>query len=204
MSIDDYLSKQLKEGEDVSATIRRHPAVLVPSVGFGAVIVLADFFLVAWWFQHRSWGAAGFGLVACIGLILIGRGLFEWTRNILVITNQRVIDVNQRGFFSRSVAEATYDKIQDVQSTVSGLWQTMFQYGSIVLKTAGAGTTLDIHGIRHPQEVQRIITDAQQSIKNSGSSNLSASELIHVVDELRQRLGSDEFDRLIKRRPPSP
>lgn len=198
MSLRDDLSTLLKPGEAEVELIRPHPITLVPSVGGGVALVLADFFLIAWWFQSKSWGAFGFSVVLIVAGIIIGRGLYQWLNNILLITTSRIIDVSQRGFFRRTVAEASYDKIQDVRYTVSGVWQTIFQFGSVVVQTAGTNTTLDIWGIQNPQEIQRLITDTQAAARTTVTDSLSAEELVNLVNRLKKHLGPEEFEKFIK------
>ena len=201
MSLRDHLTTRLKPGEAEVEAVRPHPITLVPNVGLGVILLLLDFFLVAWWFQWQAWGALAFAFVLVIAALLIARGIYEWLHNILLITTSRIIDVSQRGFFRRTVAEASYDKIQDVRYTVSGVWQTLFQFGSVVVQTAGTNTTLDIWGIRNPEEIQRLITDTQAAARSSTTDKLSADELLALVNRLKRHLGQEEFDKFVK--PPS-
>jgi uncharacterized membrane protein YdbT with pleckstrin-like domain len=166
MNIDTYLSKQLQPGEDLVRIVRPHRATMFPTVGGGAVFILLDFFLVAWWFQHHGWGGYGFALMLLIGLWLIIRGVYLWRHNVLAITTRRVIDVDQRGIFERHVAETTFDKIQDVRYVIRGLWPTMFRYGTIIIQTAGATTNVELEAVHHPVEVQQLILDLQRNAEH--------------------------------------
>ncbi len=53
-----------------------------------------------------------------------------------VVTNKRVIDVEQRGFFARETSSARYHKIQDITVTISGFLPTLFNFGTIQIQTA--------------------------------------------------------------------
>lgn len=199
MNISDYINKQLQSGEEVSRIVRSHPMTLFPSVGIGAMLILIDFFLVAWWFRHNVWGAAGFAVTAVIGIMIIIRGVYVWRNNVLAITNQRVIDIDQRGFFERNVAEVGYDKIQDVRYTIRGFWPTIFRFGTIVVQTAGEATNIELSAVQHPVEVQRLITDLQRQSRPQASKDMTAAELLTVVDRLKQELGPEKIDQLLRK-----
>lgn len=196
-SLHQQLTKQLHEKEEIVRLVRRAGITLVPSVGLGAVLILLDFFLIAWWFQHRTWGGIGFTAVLVIAILIAIRGWYIWSLNLLAITNQRIIDMNQHGLFKRTVAEATYDKIQDVRYTIQGLWQTMFKFGSIIIQTAGSATTLELNGIREPFEVQQQIMAIQGQVAASAKTDLSAAELLGLVERLKTKLGAETFRRLV-------
>lgn len=198
MNISDYLSKQLQNGEDVVQVVRRHPATMFPSVGSGGILILLDFFFIAWWFRHQQWGALGFVLLLVIGLMMIVRGLYLWSHNVLAVTNKRVIDIDQRGLFERNVAETSFDKIQDVRYTIRGFWPTIFRFGTLVVQTAGSTTNLELDAVQHPVELQRLITDLQHQAQSDRGRDVSASELLGVVERLKTELGADGVARLLK------
>ena len=193
----DQLSKQLHEKEEIVRVVRRAGITLVPSIGFGAFLILLDFFLIAWWFQFRTWGPVGFTAVLVLAFGLGARGWYIWSKNILAITNQRVIDMNQHGMFQRTVAETTYDKIQDVRYTIKGVWQTMFRFGAIVIQTAGNATTLELTNIKNPLEIQQEIMTIQRQLGATAKTDVSAAELLGLVERLKTKLGAETFQRLV-------
>lgn len=196
-SLHEQLSKQLHEKEEIVRIVRRARITLVPSIGSGIVLLLLDFFLIAWWFQYRTWGPIGFTAVLVLAIVLGFRGWFIWFMNVLVITNQRVIDMNQHGLFQRTVAEATYDKIQDVRYTVRGVWQTMFKFGSIEIQTAGSTHTLQLININEPFVVQQELMTIQRQLGATAKADVSAAELLGLVERLKTKLGAETFQRLV-------
>lgn len=199
MNISDYLTRQLQSGEEVERIVRSHPLTLFPAVGSGTLLLLIDFFLLAWWFRHHGWGVIGFALVVVFGVVLIVRGIYVWRNNVLVVTNQRVIDIDQHGFFERNVAEAGYEKIQDVRYTIRGLWPTLFRFGTIVVQTAGEITNIELQAVQHPVDVQRLITDLQRQSRPKSTNSMTAAELLTVVDRLKQELGPEKIERLLRK-----
>jgi uncharacterized membrane protein YdbT with pleckstrin-like domain len=57
--------------------------------------------------------------------------------DVWIITNQRIIDVEQAGLFTRSVSEMTMDRIQNVTVEIPGFIATILGFGNIRIQTAG-------------------------------------------------------------------
>lgn len=65
-----------------------------------------------------------------------------WTQHyldILVLTNERVIVIDQKGLFFRNVASFRLERLQDIYVEVNGLIATFFDYGTVHAETAGHG-----------------------------------------------------------------
>jgi uncharacterized membrane protein YdbT with pleckstrin-like domain len=54
-----------------------------------------------------------------------------------IVTNNRIININQKGLFARTVGELKLARIQDVTSEVQGFIPTFLHYGNIYIQTAG-------------------------------------------------------------------
>ncbi len=74
-----------------------------------------------------------------------------------MITDHRIIDSQQHGFFSRTVSEASLARIEDVSVIVRGLIPTMLNYGNVEVQTAGAEDRFVFRQIPDPQKVKDII-----------------------------------------------
>ncbi|MCK5026939.1 MAG: PH domain-containing protein [Candidatus Pacebacteria bacterium] len=85
----------------------------------------------------------------------------DYYLDILILTNKNVIDVEQRGLFSRELSTFRLDKIQDVTTEVSGLIPTFLKFGAIHIQTAGEGRDFLIRGISKPFDVRHIISKQQ-------------------------------------------
>lgn len=84
----------------------------------------------------------------------------DYYLDIWIITNQRIISIEQRGLFRRIVTELRYGQIQDITSDVSGLVATFFQFGNIMIQTAAEEERMKLRQITHPIETRRVISDA--------------------------------------------
>src|SRR5205814_1147740 len=71
-----------------------------------------------------------------------------WHFSVFVITNQRLIQISQKGFFNRSVVDMGLRQIQMVNYEIAGLEQTLLGFGTIMMQTMVGD--LVIHEIHHP------------------------------------------------------
>lgn len=87
----------------------------------------------------------------------------DYYLDILIVTNQRVIDVEQKGLFARDIATAPLGSIQDVKIEIFGFIATMFNFGNLHLQTAGSEKEIIIRGIKNPEYVKKLIMSTHQS-----------------------------------------
>lgn len=83
--------------------------------------------------------ATGLGIAAYLMMILLF-AFFSWMDYYLdmwIVTEKRIIDVDQRGLFSRKVSEIPMASVQDVTVDVHGIIQTILKFGTIRIQTAG-------------------------------------------------------------------
>lgn len=179
--------------------VRRDILASLGPLLLGALCVLVDFFLLTFFVRRGPWGIAGFVVFLLAGVLIGVRALVEWQLNALLVTNERVVHVYQRGFFNRMVAETTYEKVTDVRSTVKGMVQTMFGIGSVEVQTAGEGENLRISGVRHPAQVQALLTNILRSSHSQQQVSLSAQELVAALTKAKRELGTNAFNEAIGR-----
>lgn len=92
------------------------------------------------------------------GLFEIIEEWYEYSNDICLITSQRVISIDQEGFFHREIAEAELDKIQEAEYETKGFLETTFNFGDINIQTASATSKLILKDVPRPYEVQQQIT----------------------------------------------
>lgn len=214
---DSYAIKFCREGEGVIAVYRKHPLLLGRSLALPTLLLLADFFFLSWFVAHGRWGIVAFGVVLLIAVFFLARALVAWSWDVFIVTDRRIIDVDQRGFFHRTVSEAGYSAMQDVRFAVSGLWQTVFRYGSVHVQTAGAQATIEATAVRDPQAVHNLVIRLQKEqhdrsdaspLPGHAPGKLEASarsrELLATLQRIRDEMGHEQFDELVEQmlRPP--
>ncbi len=162
----DFFEKNLKDDEVIIEVVRRFYLTFFLPGGLAIFFILLAFFFL---FPLLAQGLVGkiiFCVLLLTGMILLARVIAMHYFNCLIVTNQRIIDYDQKGLFERHVSEARYDKIQDVSFKQKGVWQVIFNYGTLEIQTAGAGQKLEAQKVRNPQKLQQLIMDVQQEYKN--------------------------------------
>lgn len=82
-----------------------------------------------------------------------------WYFNVYIVTNKRLVDVDFFGLLYKQISEAGLDKIQDVTHRMGGVLQVVFNYGDVIIQTAGTQEFFEFHAIPQPQKVQKAILE---------------------------------------------
>lgn len=79
----------------------------------------------------------------------------------LIITNKRIVFIDWKYLTVKTEHEATLNDIQDITSTEKGLIALIpiFDYGTIVVKTASAKTLIDFPQAPDPDGIKKFIQD---------------------------------------------
>lgn len=84
--------------------------------------------------------------------------------NIQVVTNLRVVDIDQVGLFSHVVSELHLSKIEDVTSQVNGVFGTLFNYGDVYVQTAGAIERFEFSNVPNPGGIEKLLLDLYEQL----------------------------------------
>jgi uncharacterized membrane protein YdbT with pleckstrin-like domain len=79
----------------------------------------------------------------------------DYYLDVWIVTNYRVIGVEQRGLFNRTVAEYKLFRIQDVLAEQKGIFSTVVDYGNVHIQTAGEQEIIELKQIPNPNYVAR-------------------------------------------------
>ncbi len=160
------LQKMIKPDEGIVEIVRKYPLVFIWPILIGTVFIIAPFFFLYPLWHWSAWGIVIFFVVLAIGVLIELRVWVLYSLNIFIITDERIIDIDQRGFFDQRVSEITYQKIQDVSFRTKGIWQTVLHYGSVVVQTAGEQANIELYGVKNPERVHQAIIEIQQRVSN--------------------------------------
>lgn len=108
-----------------------------------------------------------YGLAAW-SLLLLMFGFMTWTQYYLdlwIITDRRVITIDQIQFFNRKISSFRLERLQDIKVAIDGIIPTFLNYGTLRAQTASElETDFMSTGLPDPREIQAIIqraTDAR-------------------------------------------
>lgn len=194
------LLNNVKEDERVVLIVRRYWVTMLLPIFASTLCIIAPFFFLVPLFRLGSRGVGGFIFLLVLGIFLFVRTLYVYSLNAFILTDQRVIDVDQRGLFHRMVSECLYRNVQDVSIRVSGIGQTLFHFGSIVIQTSGASPNVELDGVKSPERVQeavsRLIEESKEDAQTT-DGEMSATELLHLAEKMKEGLTPDQFRTLL-------
>lgn len=84
--------------------------------------------------------------------------------NIQIITNLRIVDIDQVGLFSHTTSELHIDKIEDVTSQTNGILGTLFNYGHVLVQTAGTIERFEFSDVPNPAAIEKLVLDLYEKI----------------------------------------
>jgi len=174
----DNLPNQ-RENEEVKLFLRRHwfailaiVSSFVLLIGIPAAVAVVFFDEVRMLLQRPVLGPiiAIFG-----GLYVMLVWLFAWIEytdyylDVWIVTNERILNTEQKGLFDRVASELHLISIQDVTSEIDGLLRTFFDFGDVHIQTAGERARFEFKDIPNPEEVkQTILQLVEQDKKRHG------------------------------------
>jgi membrane protein YdbS with pleckstrin-like domain len=168
-----------KPGEEVLLTLRKNPNKLGKEIFIG-LLILALGILGLVFFMSNS-------IVSLISLILFGvafaYGLYHflvWFYDVYIITNIRIICVNQKSLFSREFIETEISKIQDVTYSIKGVFATLFKYGAVKIHS-NTGLEVELMDLSDPDEIQEMIKNLAEATHKNQQKDMTAQELIDFI-----------------------
>jgi len=161
-SPDKYFEDQM-DGEEVLFVFRKHPIVMRKGliIGMAAWLVgpLYTFALTYIYAnQPDKIPSVNFFFISLaasimLGVILIIPSWISWYFSVFIVTDQRLIQITQKGLFNRTVVDMNLSQIQMVNYQVAGLQETLLGFGTISMQTFVGD--LIIHDIHHPAKIQK-------------------------------------------------
>lgn len=155
---------QLGPDEHVIAIFRKHPFYLwISGIKYAVLALLPS--IAAPFLSDTTGNFGGFGMTLYLGfLIILWIGFFiEWTDFMLdtwILTNERLIDVEQIALFSRRVSTLSLDRIQDITIEESGFLETLLGIGNVLIQTASEIEQFQVKGARNPVQIKDMIQQA--------------------------------------------
>ncbi|PID52706.1 MAG: hypothetical protein CR972_00670 [Candidatus Moraniibacteriota bacterium] len=87
---------------------------------------------------------------------------FDYYLDIWIITTHRIVNVEQKGLFSRQVSELKFHQIQDVSTDVKGFFPTILNFGDITVQTAAEQSRFLFRSVGSPYKIKSEIMTLQK------------------------------------------
>lgn len=182
----DILFPGKKEDERILLILRKHWAILAGKTSktvFLAILLIIACIILPKIFPVLLAEELRPVFVLLISAYCLGVWLYffinwvDYYLDVWIITDERIIDVEQAGLLNRVSAEQKIYRVQDVTAEVKGLLQTFWGFGTLYVQTAGEEKRFTFENIPDPYKVKRIIMDAyEKSLEKESVKNILLKE----------------------------
>lgn len=155
-----YFEDQFDD-ENVLHVFRKHPIAMRKGLIIGLLAwLVGPIYTLILSYLPGHFPTLGFFFLSLAASILLGFVIMfpywiSWYFSVYVVTDQRFLQISQKGLFNRSVVDMPLTQIQMVNYEIAGLGQTMLGFGTIMMQTFMGD--LVIHEIHRPAETQKKI-----------------------------------------------
>ena len=178
-----FLYLNLHEDERILFVVRHHWAGFLGIIGlftamflFSILVIFIGDLVVASQFSeyHNLLVMALSGYYLFLLTFLFGSWL-DYYYDVIFITGERILNVNQKGLLAREVSELSLRQVQDVSTSMDGVLRSYFNFGTLTVETAGEGTAdipnqhglqgyFSINDIPDPNRIARVILELHRKI----------------------------------------
>jgi CRP-like cAMP-binding protein len=188
-------------------TYRKHLFVLMREAAWPTGLALL--LLMLSYIVFRAAGTPSLQLLVVFSLLYaidLGWLLWEledWRNDTFQLTDRYVIDIDRRPFgFGESRKQAELSNVQNVSSDRPNFLATIFNYGSVIIETAGATADITFENVSHPNVIQSEVfkrrdQNRQRQLMKEGDRR--RKEYSVLLDVYQQAM---EQERLPRRTPP--
>lgn len=98
--------------------------------------------------------------------LLLYRAFIDYYLDVWIVTNKRIINIEQMDLFHRRLSEQKLFRVQDVSSLQKGMLATLFDYGNVSVQTAAEQARFEFEQIPRPNEIARRINELVENEKH--------------------------------------
>jgi uncharacterized membrane protein YdbT with pleckstrin-like domain len=162
------LFESQREEEKIYLVIREHP--VLPALRLGVVVFLFIIGVAAQIALPRLLPDLFTDIVQGVytllfsiyylGLLLGALLVFVfYYLSLQIITDMRMVDVDQSGLFRRKVTEIQIENVEEVTSSSHGILPTIFNFGNVLVQTSSAINEFSFENVAHPEQVKKLVLD---------------------------------------------
>lgn len=180
-----YFEDQFDD-EEVLLVFRKHPVVM--RRGFVVAMLVLLLGSVPSLF-NPTYGTyfMGMGVAIILAALVMLPGWIGWYFSVFIVTDQRLIQITQKGLFSRSVIDMRLNQVQMVNYQIAGLQETLLGFGTIMMQTYVGD--LVIHEIHHPAKIQKKLLEI---LREQGINAATSPAVTNTTEAAEPTLQEDE------------
>jgi hypothetical protein len=154
--------------EEVVLLLRAHP---ITNIGWEiltvVMLVLPELLELTGMFNGVP---TGYMFVGKLTWYLITLGFaFEkflyWYYSVVIITNERVVDIDFVNLLHRVVSYAALNHIEEPSMVAGGLFRSLFHFGDVHVATAAEAPSVEAYAVPYPDRVVRVISELSEELE---------------------------------------
>ena len=163
-----YRSDLLEPGESVIRVVHRHPVGIVAIFAVAALALAAISTLIIYLSPNTfnndpTTSLMVFGIVIIVALI----AAYVYRQSKILVTDRSLVQIIQSTLFIRKASHLSMSNVEDVSAEQRGVLATVFNYGTLMVQTAGETDNFVFKLCPHPNELADFIIEARQRYAQS-------------------------------------
>lgn len=164
--------EQVDSDEKLLAVIKRHPFGIVKmyvTVIVGLVFAGILLAMILPGIIPREENEAIYSVIAILAVTIVGLMVFIlfvatiiYFRSKIVVTDKTITQTIQNGLFNRKISQLAVTNIEDVTAQKNGFFPTIFNYGKLLVETAGEQENFHFDYCPNADHYAKLILDARQ------------------------------------------
>jgi len=132
------------------------PFIIFPLFIYGGInpqnlpTTLVTFCIITWYLLTFSYMLVNFLL---------------WYFTVSIVTNERIIDIDFDNILNKKFSATRITKIEDVTQRTGGFIRSIFDYGDVIIQTAGTDAVFLFLAVPHPEKVVRTVNQLMEQNK---------------------------------------
>lgn len=179
---------KVDDDENLLAVIKRHPfgiiklyfQIIVGLIGAGALI----YFVLPGAFPPEDY-AGLYNIVGLLSVVVVvfmvaiaGIATVIYNLSELIITDKTITQNIQVGLFNKKTSQLAVSSVEDVTANKNGFFPTVFNYGKLLVETAGEQENFHFDYCPHADHYAKLILETRQQFM--GSRELELRESAHA------------------------
>lgn len=165
--------------EQIICEVRKHPFGMFLIVGGGISLALITIFITIFLGTYISDNATAFGsgsgslietVITVVGITFAGliglltiMGMYIYENDIMLVTTEKIAQLIYKTLFNRNISQLSIGDIQDVNVNQKGVFAHLFNYGTIIIETAGEQQNYTFTFANHPYQCSKDIVGSHES-----------------------------------------
>lgn len=157
-------------GEIIILYLRQHPITQIPRILLTIILVIAPPFLfplLGIFFPFElplSYQLVFTILWYMVVFAYVYVSFILWYYNVNLVTNMRIVDIDFVYLLTQEVSATRIAQVEDVTYQRIGVWATIFNYGNVLIQTAGTEANIEFLRVPDPKRIAQTIIRLMGSV----------------------------------------